>query len=123
MAQPKESIQMNPTSHNVDLPIDVNVDTVRSAARMAAFTLTQERAALVVIEPGDMTRYEILISRPSSTITWFVSSPNLGWRCNAWHPSNSNWTPAHYCDRWTDNPHSQQVLSAFLNLLREAWEA
>lgn len=99
------------------------IEIIEAEARRSADTLRRNRYVFVAIEPGDMTRYEILIAANGPIGDWAVCLMNLSQKTYWWHPSNSDYTDPSYCEAWTDHPWTQQVLAVFLNALREAWKA
>lgn len=101
----------------------VDLAVVSNRAWQAAAELAHHNATRVVIEPGDMTRYDVAVARPIGG-PWIVSLVNLSQRSHEWHPDNAEWTSAGYVlGHWTDSEWTAQVLSAFLNLLRIHWKA
>lgn len=98
------------------------IEVIEAEARTAAIVLQRAGYVFVAIEPGDMTRYEILIAERGLLGNWAVCLMNLSQKTYWWHPSNSDYTDPSYCEAWTDQPWTQQVLAVFLNALREEWK-
>lgn len=115
------SILDNPTAYPAVR--EVNVGEIARAARAAAICLADHGYWVGEIEPGDATRYSVMIARSDRAETGYVMASNFGslypWRGRPTiHP---DYAREHYVTN--DNPWTATVYALFLNMVAEALEA
>lgn len=97
------------------------IEIIRDAARTAYENIDKCGYAITSFEPGDGTRYVVIIGVDPDGYDWWVSLGGYGGRTYRWHPDNSTFTDKEYCGHWTSNQQARGVLSTFLNALRDAY--
>lgn len=95
---------------------------IARAAAQAANRLATTNVDRTALEPGDMTRYDILIAAPLDNDDLIVGLINLSQRTGRWNPyERPVVTPQMAFENWTDQPWTAHVLAIYLTLVAWHW--